>query len=201
MYSKLSQKITQKFAEHNIIDDEKSEIYKYGLELMLSLVFTVTVILITSVLVNKILETVLFLAGFFAARIICGGYHAKHHYSCFITSISMYIAFLLFHHLTSQHLRLNLIFALMSVVSIILIIAFAPVEHPDNPMTEYRKSKNRLLSYLLSCIIIFFLVISSLVKKSIIVLLPLNMGIFFAALAILAAKVETVFLKRKEENR
>lgn len=201
MYNIISQKITEKFVRLGIIKNDDYKIYNYGFELILSLVFTIFVILLLSLLTKNFFDTILFLIGFFVVRIICGGYHAKHHYSCFITSISMYIVFLLLLSLINQCSYLNLILTLMSIISIIFILAFAPVEHPHNPMTKYRKTKNRSLSFLLSFIVIPSLILLGFIKEILFYLLPLILGIFFAAVAILAAKVETKLLKRKEVNQ
>ena len=153
MYKKFSQKITEKFVTFGIISKEDYEVYKYGFELLIALLSTTIIIFLISLFIGKFIETILYLVGFFSVRAICGGYHAKHHYTCFITTISSYFLFLLLNICFSSKPYLNLAVGVMTIFSSISIIAFAPIEHPYNPMTEYRKNKNRLLSLLLSVII------------------------------------------------
>lgn len=198
MYNKISEKITRKLVELGIIDNESIDIYKYGFELLLSLLFTTLFILILSVFIKKLSETVIYLIGFFVVRIICGGYHAKHHYSCFITTISSYILFLLFEYLTITENQSKLFTVVTLVFSIIIIAAFSPVEHPDNPMTEYRRIKNRRLSYILIFALVLCLVISLIIHNIPACLFSLVSGIFIASLAIAAAKIEKYILSRKE---
>ena len=197
MYNKISKRITEKFVELGIIDKENIDIYKYGFELLLSLMFTTLCILILSIFVKKISETVIYLVGFFVVRTICGGYHAKHHYSCFITTIISYLLFLLFEHLTKNESQSKFFIVITLVFSIVIIAAFSPIEHPDNPMTEYRKIKNRRLGFILIFVLSLCLV-SSLFFHNTHYIFSFASGIFIASLAILAAKIEKYIISRKE---
>ncbi len=86
------------------------------------------------------------------------------------------------------------------MVSSIFILAFAPVEHPDNPMTEYRKKKNRSFSLLLAFFICIIYFVSLALENTLPYVFNYATGIFLAALAILTAKIEIMILKRKEER-
>lgn len=201
MYNKISQKITEKFITLGVISKDDYEIYKYGFELLIALLLTTIIIILISLFIGKFIETVLYLVGFFSVRVICGGYHAKHHYTCFLTTIFSYFLFLLFNICFYSKPYLNLTAGFMTIVSAILIIAFAPIEHPDNPMTEYRKKRNRFLSLILSIVICLIHFASLFSEIALLYVFNYTAGIFLAALAILAAKIEIVILKRKEERQ
>ena len=200
MYSIISQSITQKFVKLGIIKEDDYEVYKYGFELLIALILTTGVIIIVSLLVDKFIETLLYLIGFFSIRVVCGGYHAKHHYSCFIATTSSYFLFLLLNYCFCSKPYLNLVAGFMTIVSAISIIAFAPIEHPDNPMTEYRKKRNRLFSLILSVIICFIHFASLFSEFALLYVFSYTIGIFLADFAILAAKIEISILKRKEKK-
>lgn len=201
MYKKISQIITRKFVTLGIISEDDYEIYKYGFELLIALLSTTIVIILISIFINKFVETILYLVGFFSVRVICGGYHAKHHYTCFVTTISSYLLFLLLNICFSSKPFLSLVAGVMTIVSSISIIAFAPVEHPNNPMTKYRKNRNRLLSFILSIIICLVYFIFLFFESTLLYVFSYTIGTFLAALAILAAKIEIVIFKRKEEGQ
>ncbi len=201
MYKKISQKISEKFVTLGIISNDDYEIYKYGFELIIALLSTVTSIVLISLLIHKFVETVLYLVGFLCVRAICGGYHAKHHYTCYVITTSTYFLFLILNICFYSKPYLNLVTGFMTVVSAILIIAFAPIEHPDNPMTEYRKNKNRFFSLLLSIIICLIHFVSLFSKNMAPYVFNYATGIFLATIAILIAKIEIVILKRKEERQ
>ena len=201
MYKKISQNITKKFVELGVISNDDSDIYIYGFELLVALLFTTITIILISLFIDKFVETVLYLVGFFSVRVICGGYHAKHHYSCFATTTFTYFLFLLLNICFYSKPYLNLTVGFMTIVSVVLIIAFAPIEHPDNPMTEYRKKKNRLWSLILSVVICLIQFASLLSEIALLYVFNYTAGVFCAALTILTAKLETVILKRKEEKQ
>lgn len=201
MYKKISQNITKKFVELGVISNDDSDIYIYGFELLVALLFTTITIILISLFIDKFVETVLYLVGFFSVRVICGGYHAKHHYSCFATTTFTYFLFLLLNICFYSKPYLNLTVGFMTIVSVVLIIAFAPIEHLDNPMTEYRKKKNRLWSLILSVVICLIQFASLLSEIALLYVFNYAAGVFCAALTILTAKLETVILKRKEEKQ
>lgn len=200
MYKKISQIITHKFVTLGIISEDDYEIYKYGFELLIALLSTTSAIILVSIFINKFVETILYLVGFFSVRAICGGYHAKHHYSCFITTISSYLLFLLLNICFFSKPYLSFTTEVMTIISSISIIAFAPVEHPDNPMTDYRKSRNRSFSLLLTFVICIIYFLSLALENTLPYVFNYATGIFLAALAILAAKMEAMIIKRKEER-
>ena len=190
MYKKISQIITRKFVTLGIISEDDYEIYKYGFELLIALLSTTSAIILVSIFIKKFVETILYLVGFFSVRVICGGYHAKHHYSCFITTISSYLLFLLLNICFFSKPYLIFTTGVMTIISSISIIAFAPV--------EYRKNRNRSFSLLLVFFIYIVYFVSLAFEKTSPYVFNYATGIFLAALAILTAKIEIVILKRKE---
>lgn len=201
MYKKISHKITKKFVTLGIISNDDYEIYKYGFELIIALLSTITSIVLISLLIHKFVETVLYLVGFFSVRAICGGYHAKKHYTCYVTTTSTYFVFLILNILFYSKPYLSLVTGFMTAVSVILIIALAPIEHPHNPMTEYRKNRNRFFSLFLSFVICLIYFTSMFFEIVLLYVFSHTIGVFLAAIALLAAKIEIMILKRKEERR
>lgn len=197
MYKKLSFALTKKLVEVQAVKDEDFDIYSYGFELIISLFSTVFLIILISLAADTFFETVLFLAGFFAVRIIGGGYHANRHSTCFITTISMYLGFLALLYLANGLSCLRWILLIASVFSGILIFAFSPAEHPDNPMTEYRKKRNRTLSIIFSAVFVSASIAVFFFEKVSATAMPFATGVFFAALTILTAKIQNKIKERR----
>lgn len=200
MYSKISKKLTSWLVNLDVIESENSEVYEYGFELIFSLIFSTLIIIAISFLMNKFIETLLYLIGFFSIRAICGGYHAKHHYSCFAITMSSYFLFLFLLYCPFIFSHLNPIIFFSMIASITIILAFSPIEHPDNPMTEYRKKRCRFLSIILSFILSILSFVFLLKNPALSVFFSYTTGTFFASFAILAAKIELIILKRKEKE-
>lgn len=201
MFGKISQLASKKFIFYKIIHPNDYEIYKYGFELFFSLLLTVIIIFVISFFFEKMFETLLYLIGFFTVRIICGGYHAKHHISCFITSLLTYCLFLLFYNLITKDEYSFIFIVLMISISAIIILIFTPIEHPNNPMSLYRKKKNRKRGLFLSISIFIILLIVIIIPFLANFFVPFFIGVFFAAVAMLAAEIEILFLKRKEVHK
>lgn len=198
MYEKLSRILTDKLVELKILDIKDFDVYQYGFELLISTIFTTAVVFVISIIVGRFIETTIYLIGFFCIRAICGGFHAKHHYSCFITTILTYFAFLIIHYSTLKTSHIKILVGLFVLSSVIIIFCLAPVEHPNNPMTEYRKKKNRIVSIFFSIFTIFVFAVSVLFNTLTKTLSPFFIGVFIASVSILAAKIENEFYKRKE---
>ncbi len=199
MYKKISHKITSKFIEFGIIKSSDYSIYRYGFELLVSLIFTIAFILIVSAMLNKIIETLFFLIAFLGTRTICGGYHAKHYYSCFFGTISIYFFSLLFYcYIYTKHYA-DLILFPFTIISALIIVLCSPVEHPNNPMTTYRKNKNRLIGLFLSIIICLMHFFVLFIEHNMTQHLSFFIGFIFAAFTVLVAKIEMIILERKEK--
>lgn len=201
LYNKIAQTITQKLISNNIVKKDDFEIYQYGFELLLSLLFTVLVVFVISFFIGMTIETMIYFVGFFSVRVICGGYHAKHHWSCFITTLCTYLIFLFVYFMLVEEMRMKTILFVFSIISVIIILFFAPVEDPNNHMSEFRRKKSNILKFVLSFIVLSIFTLACLIKNNVIILIaPFFVGIFIAAFAILVAKVENIFLKERRNT-
>lgn len=195
MYKTLAKKATQKFINLEIISIDDFDIYRYGFELIFSFVSIVTAIIFFSIIISRTFETICFLIGFFVVRAICGGYHGKNHFSCFVLSITTYIIFLiLYRYLFEMHHALHSI-SIGVIVSVIVLIAFAPAENNNNPMTRYRKKRNKTLTVFFSIILFFLLAIVFITNKISGQITSFFLGVIIATFALLVAKIQNL---RKE---
>ena len=65
MYNKLAESITNFFIGRNIINTNEQEIYIYSFEVLISDLIYMFIALLTSLISKSILETIIFLIGFF----------------------------------------------------------------------------------------------------------------------------------------
>lgn len=202
LYNKVSRIITSKLLSYGAINRNDFEVYRYGIELLISLFSTIFIIAIISCFIGKVIESIVYLIAFFSVRIICGGYHAKHHWSCFLTTLCTYLFYLLFYSVIIEKENLEIVLCGITLFSFITIIMFAPVEDLNNPMSEFRKRKNKNLSIILSLTILVIFLLTCLAKNNIVEFLtPYFIGIFISSSAILVARIEKIFFIRKEEHK
>lgn len=107
---------------------EKYEIYKYGLESLVCMLFPSVIILGISIFLHLELEAFTWIACFLPIRIIFGGVHAKKYRNCAILSVSAALI---------GFLPLNFI-SVKPIIEIIIIffctcimILFAPGRNPE----------------------------------------------------------------------
>lgn len=130
--SKFSSEITKKFVENNIIDKADYEIYKYGTELILSSAISMLILLLISIITNKIIEGILFYLVFCFMRMFCGGFHAESYLKCEISFALFYSCTLALNYILSDISGFYWIILLL--YSFVIIYGLAPVENKNKPL-------------------------------------------------------------------
>ncbi len=145
MLRKLAGSVTFLLKKNRIIEKEDSEIYSYGLELLISNGITLLAIVSTGAILNKLDLTFIFLLVFCGLRIFTGGYHAKSFWGCFLISNITYLVIMIGSLLVASLIQgeLGLLF---TFVSLLVIYNFAPVEHQNKLKSDSDILKNRAFS-------------------------------------------------------
>ena len=76
MITSISKKLASYLSRKNIIDKDKKEIYQYGYEVLISGLIGFAIVIILGILMNRFIESLLFLGVFVPVRQLTGGYHA-----------------------------------------------------------------------------------------------------------------------------
>lgn len=192
MYKKISLLITDKFIFKGIIDKDKRNVYSYGFEILISTALYTLIFILAAIITNSMMESIFFWVGFFIIRTIAGGFHAKSYKACHILSLATHLFFILIVKVVPSvfHLQTTLI---LNLFSIVIILIFAPVDHPNKPFIKKEKIRFRRLScfyaiilFILSIAGVFFLD-SYLHYQS-----AFAIGTFFAAFALMSAKIKNI---------
>lgn len=145
----IAEKMVNTFLENQVIDEENTEAYKYGMELLVSQVISIGVVLILGILLGRVWETLLFLIFFIAIRVYAGGYHASCYRNCILGFSISYIGILfLGEWIRKEQLEYFVIVCL--VLADIIIYILAPIEDRNKPLDskeyiEYRKKARKKL--------------------------------------------------------
>ena len=131
-----------------IVDNEKREMYAYGMEVILLNVINLVIPFIISLIMGVLIHFIIFILVFIPLRISTGGYHAKESGICIIISTMLYIVSVPLSYLSSISYK-NVVPLILFVFSILAIIIFAPVENMNNHLSHKSKKRNRLISLLL----------------------------------------------------
>lgn len=188
MLHKLAEDISFYLITNKIIDIEDRDIYIYGLELLISTLFTSISILILGLLIEEWISGVAYLTVYFFLKSYTGGYHAKHYYECYIYSIFVFIVLIIAKNIIVPIYKP--IIGLFSLIfSIIVVFKFAPVTNKNNPKTEEEILKNKKIARRRTLILSIIVTLGYIVKPKLIDLwLMLALTVLTIAYSILKAK-------------
>lgn len=133
MIGVLADKITRYFVKNNIVPCEDQEIYTYGLHQGIVMIVNILTFILIGLAFKMVWESLLFMISYIPLRTYAGGYHAKTPARCYILSIFMIISVLLAMKAASWT---NPIIIGVSLLTVIIIFALAPVEDKNKPLSN-----------------------------------------------------------------
>ena len=188
MLNKIAYKIANKLLANKAIKEEVLDIYVYGLELLLSSIFSAGVIITIGTLLGRFPETVAFLITFSVLRSFTGGYHANSYWKCSVITLSVFGIVIILSEIISVQLFW---YGILTIIGILLLLIFAPVDNPNKRLTVEQKSKFKIVSLGVFAVIITIGLCLNLIHSNI------NDVIFFA----LIADIFLLFIKNPKERR
>lgn len=139
----IIKKILGFLTKSNAISHEDTDIYEYGLYVIISDIIDFSITFIAAFLIGAVPQTIVYYIAFIGLRRTAGGYHASTRLRCFVISmVTWYISIRLI-QLTEHNMVLSMGYAVVSCLSIWL---FSPVEHSNNPLTPEQVVRMRKLS-------------------------------------------------------
>lgn len=142
--TKIAAKISSFLCARGVVEEEEKEIYTYGYEIILENIGKTILLLIAGGIVHKFVATCIFVVGFVSLRSSCGGYHAKKAWQCDILTVLLWGIVICATPVVRMIVSEQRVFLLLIVlVSELIIIHYAPVEHKNNRLTKEKREKNR----------------------------------------------------------
>lgn len=138
------------------VDDERAEIIKYGLQLMIGEVPKFFIMAIIAWILGVFKWTIICFALVLPYRMYSGGFHLKTHIGCIIGTSLMYIG----NAFISQYLVISIIYKivlgiLLWIFSIIMIHLYAPADTENVPVISKKERKKRkIISYIIMSVMI-----------------------------------------------
>lgn len=147
MLKELSNKITKKLVDINIIEEADSELYEYGFWQGGVLFFNFLTVIFLGILSNMLLESIIFLVFYGTLRTIAGGYHARTQHTCYILSILLMIVVLTILKIFPVNI---IVCCILTILSISVIFILAPVQDENKLLDETEKIVFKKLSRVIS---------------------------------------------------
>ena len=146
IFSLLSNKITDFLYKKEVISQEQKEVYIYGFTVLFLNILDILIILALGILIERYLDTIVFLMVFGITRQYTGGYHAKTVSKCLVVYMLIYLAIMF---LSSSNVILvnGAIFQiLLCIVYIIAVIIYAPIQNDNKVISNVERKKYKIIS-------------------------------------------------------
>ena len=156
MISFISRKIVRYLEKNETISRDKMENYQYGFEIFISSIMTLAIAIISGLVQNCFIASIIFFIIFATLRQICGGYHSEHYWSCNLIFL-MVVNFVLLIYKFMPMNQYEIAHYVFLASSLLIIYVYAPVGHKNKPLSNERRKAFRLISR----IVVSFLTITS----------------------------------------
>ncbi len=157
----LSKKIASFFVKFGVAKEEEEEIYTYGLQVILSSAFSLTLIFALAIIKRDMIETGLFLGSLVLMRSYTGGYHAKHYWSCCLVTLSCYLLNMYIGKMIQSYLILFILY----LASISIILLFSPLDNKNKRIAGADIPKFKIIAMGLCLMFSAVIIVLSLVEK------------------------------------
>lgn len=156
----LSEKLTDKLIEMQLINNEEKDLYFYGFKQGFLLLLNMITVIIIGIIFNMIWQSVIFIIAYSLLRAYAGGYHASTQTNCYLFSVGMITAVLWLIKLIPWNGFICLIIIAVSSMAILLI---SPVEDGNKPLDKkekvtFKKRTNIILSILIGFALLFWFI-------------------------------------------
>ena len=136
--------------ENPEIDDEKSEIISYGLQLLIGEIPKILITLLISYIFGILKLTIIMVLILIPYRAFSGGFHLHTHIGCIISTTLYYCGIPKISIFTYFNSETELIFVLCALIfGIIIIKKYAPADTENVPILQEKERKQKkILSYI-----------------------------------------------------
>ena len=162
---KLMERIRAKMPE---VDDERAEVIKYGLELIIGELPKMFLLFVIAWLLGIFKYTLISVAIILPYKLVSGGVHLKTHIGCILGTSLLYCGnVFISKYINIPDIKNQIIFsAIIFTFAIIMISLYAPADTENVPILRKKeRAKKKIISYI---IVTAMIIISFLVKDRVI---------------------------------
>lgn len=160
MIEKLSNKLADWLISKEVINIEEKELYSYAAYSAVLFVSPIFIALAFGIYLNMIPQCLLIIMPLMLIRKFSGGFHAKSLRNCLICSILLfYLCIFLANHINS-----SIWVILITVIAIISITCFSPIENDNRKLDVEEKIKYKKIAVMMSFICLMISILMKLIN-------------------------------------
>lgn len=156
MIEKLSNKLIQLLKREDVISENDTDLYAYGLFQFMMMCLNVGTTILIGVLLKSFIPCVLLNISYIPLRVNAGGFHAKTPFRCYLYSTVIIISLLL----VLKYFSISFVTSLsMLIISSVIVWLIAPIATADDPFDDLENAvyKRRTRIVLIAEIILYIL--------------------------------------------
>ena len=146
IFSLLSNKITDFLYKKEVISQEQKEVYIYGFTVLFLNILDILIILALGILIERYLDTIVFLIVFGITRQYTGGYHAKTVSKCLVVYVLIYLVIMFLSSSNVIFVNGAMFQILLCIVYIIAVIIYAPIQNDNKVISNVERKKYKIIS-------------------------------------------------------
>lgn len=141
-----------------MIESEKSEIYEFGMERILTNILNLTSMIVIGIAMQEFFACVIFCIAFKALRSYAGGYHARTQVRCYLLSMGVLILSL---SAVKYMMMDTYTLSIITIWAAASICILAPIEAENKPLDIMERGVYRTKTWLICAVEVLVLVIGS----------------------------------------
>lgn len=195
MINKLALKTAEKFVSNDNTLYDKIEVYQYGFFVLYSNILFFIIALIIGMILDVLLQSIIFFFTFFSIRQFAGGYHAPTETRCEILSTLSILACIFVIKLSKIY-DFQMVLLIISALSAVCIFVFCPLDTTEKPLSDKEFKYFRKISWIILLVISTLIIISYIFKRDF-VFAPCCMSLVLESILISAGKIKKLLDNKK----
>lgn len=179
--------------ELGYVPKDESEEYIYGLDLIMSVIFSDISMIIIGLIMHMVPESVIFLFMYTCIRKYTGGFHCETALTCYISSCTMCVSVLL----AMKYFPYNMgIYAGITVALLAMLFVMSPIEAINKPLEEIEvKVFGRRARFVLCIVLVVFSIVCGFGLHNIVKAMAISVA--DVALFAVLGKIKLIHYKQK----
>lgn len=193
MISKLASKVVKRLVYRSVITDTEQELYVYGFFILISQILYFTLTIMFGILLDIVLESVIFYVAFQFIRRYAGGIHASSELKCEIaTTTSIFLCLLCTKLCETNNIQMPIL--VLTSIMAIFIFVLCPLDTPEKPLTKEEYKYFRKISWLILLLIVITISIGWHFKLEFI-MYPCCMSLILESILLVLGKIKRLIKK------
>lgn len=188
MISKLALKVVKRLVYRSVITDTEQELYVYGFFILISQILYFTLTIMFGILLDIVLESVIFYVAFQFIRRYAGGIHASSELKCEIaTTTSIFLCLLCTKLCETNNIQMPIL--VLTSITAISIFVLCPLDTPEKPLTKEEYKYFRKISWVILLLIMLEICIGLYFKLDFLIY-PCCMSLILESILLVSGKIK-----------